>query len=82
VSGRPRTHRQRDLAVERLEERDEAINRLVVVRLVEKPIELRGRGTETADDLTARERTSREPLLRLERQRIEQTVSEMIGILL
>src|SRR5262249_33479461 len=80
VSGRPCADRQRDLAVERLEEPNEPIDRLVVVGLVEKAIELRGRGSETADDLTAREWTSREPLLRLDRQRVEQTVSEMIGI--
>src|SRR5215813_2240664 len=81
VSGGPCVDRQRDLAVERLEEPNEPIDRLVVVGLVEKAIELRGRGPETANDLTARERTLRQPLLRLERQRVQQTVSEMIWVL-
>ena len=43
-SGWPGADRERDLTVERLEQCHEAINRFVVVRLVEEPIELRGRG--------------------------------------
>ena len=58
-SGGPGADRERDLTVERLEQRHEPINRFVVIRLVEKPIELRGRGTKAPDDLTARERTFR-----------------------
>ncbi len=80
-SGGPGADRERDLTVERLEQRHEPINRFVVIRLVEKPIELRGRGTQAPDDLTARERTFRQPLLRLECQRVQQAVTEMIGIL-
>ena len=80
-SGGPGADRERDLTVERLEQRHEPINRFVVTRLVEKPIELRGRGTKAPDDLTARERTFRQPLLRVECQRVQQAVTEMIGIL-
>ena len=47
-SGWPGADRERDLTVERLEQCHEAINRFVVVRLVEEPIELRGRGLGAA----------------------------------
>jgi hypothetical protein len=51
-SGRTGADTQRDLAVERLEQGHEPINRLVVIRLVEEPIELCGRCTKTPDDLS------------------------------
>src|SRR5262245_19877706 len=64
-----------------MEEREHLVDRLAVVGLVEQPIELRRRRTQPPDDLPAAQPAARDPLLRFDRQSMEDQVSQVGRIL-
>src|SRR2546426_6578001 len=76
-----RPHNEIDVTVENLKQGHELIDGLIVVRLIQEPIEL-GRGSpESADDLTLRYGASRDSLLSLKRQPVEDPIPQVIGVL-
>jgi len=70
-----------DLAVEDLKKAKHLIDRLPVVRLIQQSIKLRGRRTETTDDLPLGQSCAFDSFLRFERQLIQSEVAEICRIL-
>jgi hypothetical protein len=60
-----------------LEQRDQLIHGLAVVRLIEQSIQLGGGCPQPAHDLALRERALRDPLLRFDRQPVQQEIPEV-----
>src|SRR5215467_1009220 len=81
VRSRLLTNDELDLAVEDLKKSKHLIDRLPVVRLIQKPVELRRGGAEAADDLPLGQSRTVDSFLRLERQPVQGQVAEIRGVL-
>ena len=81
ASGGLRPNDQINVIVEHLQQSQHLIDRLAVVRLIEKAIQLRRRRPEPAHDLALRERARCDSLLCFERQSVQQQIAEVGGIL-
>ena len=80
-SGGLRPNDQVNVTVEHLQQGEQLIDRLAVVRLIEQAIQLRRGSPETAHDLALRERALGDSLLCFERQAVEQKIAEVGRIL-
>ena len=81
ASGRLGPNDQVHITVEHLQQREQLIDGLAVVRLIEQSIQLRCRRPEPAHDLALRERAFCHSLLCFERQAVQQEIAEVGGIL-
>jgi len=72
---------QVDVTVEHLQQGEQLIDRLAVVRLIEQSIPLRRARPEPAHNLALRERALCNSLLCFERQSVQQEIAEVGGIL-
>src|SRR5438876_12078250 len=75
TSGCLRPDDQIDLTVKYLKQRQDLVDRLAVVRLVEKPIQLRRRSAEPPHDLALGQRGFGNSLLCFERQSVQQQIA-------
>ena len=80
-SRRLRSDHKIHVALEHLKQRQELIDRLPVVRLIQQPVQLGCRRPEPPDDLAFGQRAPADPLLRLQRQPVEQQISQVVGLL-
>src|SRR5205814_4883833 len=80
-SGGLRPNHQINVTVEHLQQGQDLIDRLAVVRLIEKAIQLRRGRPEPAHDLALRERALCDSLLCFERQSVQQEIAEICWIL-
>jgi hypothetical protein len=64
-----------------MQQGQELVDRLTVVRLIEQTIELRGRGSKPSDNFALRQGACLDSLLRLNRQLIQQHIPQVVRIL-
>ncbi len=81
MSGGLRPNHQINVTVEHLQQGEQLMDRLAVVRLIEQTIQLRRRRSQPAHGLTLRERALCDSLLCFERQSVQQEIAEMCWIL-
>ena len=81
AAGGLRSNDQVHVTVEHLQQGEQLIDRLAVVRLIEKSIQLRRRCPESAHDLALREGVRCDSLLRLKGQSVQQEIAEVRRIL-
>src|ERR1044071_8767934 len=81
ASGGFRSNDQIDFTVEYLEQSENLIYRLSIIRLIKQSVQLRCRRSQPADDFALRQRTLRNALLCFERQPVQQKIPKVGGVL-
>jgi len=79
--GTLRAHDELYVAIQHLEEAEQLVDRLPVVRLIQQSVELRRGGSEPTDDLALGQRRGGDALLGFERQPIHEQIAQGVGIL-